>query len=71
MIKGSDRPTALFLSDSYGLNIIAYSAESFGTFMTEPLWRYGVDYDVVSDLKPDYIIELLAERNLDELLSST
>ena len=71
VIKGSDRPTALFLSDSYGLNIIAYFAESFGTFMTEPLWRYGVDYDVVSDLKPDYIIELLAERNLDELLSST
>ena len=71
VIKGSDKPTALLLCDSYGLNMIPYLAESFGTFMTEPMWRYSVDYDVVSDLKPDYIIELLAERNLDELLSST
>lgn len=63
-------PAAMFLFDSYGLNIIPYLSESFGTFLTEPIWKYSVDYSLVSEIKPDYIIELLAERNLDELLSA-
>ena len=71
VIKDSDKPTALFLSDSYGLNIIPYLAESFGRFVTVPMWRYKVDYSRVKSIKPDYIIELLAERDVDELLSST
>ncbi|MBR6922098.1 MAG: hypothetical protein IKH51_07875 [Clostridia bacterium] len=64
-------PSAVMLFDSYGFNIIPYLAESFGVFYTQPVWRYGVDYSAVSEIKPDYIIELLAERNLDELLSAT
>lgn len=63
--------TALFLFDSYGFNIIPYLAESFGTFMTQPTWKYNVDYSLVSDIKPDYIIELIAERDADELLYAT
>lgn len=62
--------TALFLYDSYGFNIIPYLAESFGTFVTQPTWKYNVDYSLVTEYKPDYIIELLAERDLDELLSA-
>ena len=66
-----DYPTAIFLFDSYGLNIIPYLAEHFSTFVTQPIWNYSVDYSLVSEIEPDYIIELLAERDLNELLTGT
>ena len=68
---GEDGPTAMFLFDSYGLNIIPYLAEHFKTFVTQPIWSYSVDYSLVSEIEPDYIIELLAERDLNELLTGT
>ena len=66
-----DGPTALMLFDSYGFNLIPFIAEHFGTFVTQPVWHYNVDYSLVKKYKPDYVIELLAERDLGELLSST
>ena len=64
-------PSALYLFDSYGFNLVPYLAESLGVFVTQPVWKYSVDYSLVSEIRPDYIIEILAERDLGELLSAT
>ncbi len=66
-----DYPSAIMLFDSYGFNIMPYIAEHFSTLVTQPAWRYNADYSLVSEIKPDYIIELIAERDVDELISST
>lgn len=63
-------PSAMFIFDSYGLNMIAYTAEHFSTFVTQPVWKYGLDYSTCSREKPDYIIQVIAERSLDVLLTS-
>ena len=63
--------TALLLFDSYGFNLIPYLSEHYGRFVTQPAWEYSVDYSLVRKIKPDHIIEILAERDLSELLSAT
>ena len=68
---GAELGSALFLFDSYGFNIIPYIAEHYRTFVTQPVWRYSVDYSLVSEVRPDQIIELLAERDLGELVSAS
>lgn len=68
---GTGMPSALFLFDSYGFNIIPFLAEHWSTFVTQPVWKYSVDYSAVKRIKPDYVIELIAERDLGELLSAT
>lgn len=70
-VSGAELGSALFLFDSYGFNIIPYLAEHYSSFVTQPVWRYSVDYSLVSEVKPDQIIELLAERDLGELVSAS
>ncbi len=63
-------PSAIFLFDSYGLNMIPYFAETFNVFVTEPCWEYNIDYSLVQKYAPDHVIMLLAERTLNELVSA-
>ncbi len=63
-------PKGLFLFDSYGLNAIHFIAEHFSSLTCMPIWNYAVDYDIVEEEKPDYIIQLISERTTERLLVS-
>lgn len=63
-------PKGMFLFDSYGLNAIHFIAEHFSSLTCMPIWNYSVDYDIVEEEKPDYIIQLISERTTERLLVS-
>ena len=69
--KDGSQPSAVLLMDSYGLNAVAFLAESFSTLAIQPVWAYNTDYDLVREVKADYIIEILEERDLSVLLSGS
>ena len=63
-------PKGMFLFDSYGLNAIHFIAEHFSSLTCMPIWNYSVDYDIIEEEKPDYIIQLISERTSERLLLS-
>lgn len=67
----SDNPTAYFIGDSYGCYILPFIGANFSKVWTNPgvLWNYGVDYDMLKENKPDYVIFLICERNINSDLS--
>ena len=67
----SSRPSAVLIMDSYGLNAVPFLAESFSRFGIQPVWYYNADYGLISELKADYVIEILEERDLSVLLSGS
>lgn len=69
-IDNDELPSGIILFDSFGLNAISFIAEHFSTLTCQTIWTYSVDYDLVEEQKPDYIIELISERTLGKLLSS-
>ena len=67
--KSSDRslPTAYMIRDSYSMQMIPYIGEHFSKLYYEEMWNYEFDFDVLEELKPDYVIMVCAERNVGNL----
>ena len=57
--------TALMFMDSFGVSMIPSFAESFKeiTFV----WQYSMDFDLVNEVKPDYVFHQIVERKLQSL----
>ena len=69
--KDSSLPSAVLLMDSYGLNAVPFIAERFSTLAIQPVWYYNADYNLIAEVKADYVIEILEERDLGVLLSGS
>ena len=67
----ASQPSAVLIMDSYGLNAVAYLAECFSTLAIQPVWYYNADYGLIAEVKADYVIEILEERDLSVLLSGS
>ncbi len=67
--KSSDRslPIAYMIRDSYSMQMIPYIGEHFSKLYYEEMWNYEFDFDVLEELKPDYVIMVCAERNVGNL----
>ncbi len=63
-------PRGIFIFDSYGLNAIQFIAEHFSSLTCQPIWTYALDYGLVEEKKPDYVIQLISERTTEKLLLS-
>ena len=63
-------PRGIFIFDSYGLNAIQLIAEHFSSLTCQPIWTYALDYDIVEEKTPDYVIQLISERTTEKLLLS-
>jgi hypothetical protein len=65
-------PKVLFIRDSFGSDVVPYLAEAFGeTVALFDQWKYGINVRQVLDFKPDAVILMVVESNLDHLLSQT
>lgn len=65
-------PKVLFIRDSFGSDVVPYLAEAFGeTVALFDQWKYGMNVRQVLDFKPDAVILMVVESNLDHLLSQT
>lgn len=67
--RTSDRtlPVGYMMRDSYSMQMIPYIGEHFSNMYYEEMWNYEIDYDVLSDIKPDYVIMVFAERNIGNM----
>ncbi len=63
--RGASLPVAYMLRDSYSMQMIPLIGEHFSTLYYEEMWNYEIDFDALEELKPDYVIYVIAERNIN------
>ncbi len=63
-VNNPDLPTAYLVRDSYAMQLIPQIGEHFSELYIEEMWNYEIDYKVLRELKPDYVIYVIAERNI-------
>jgi hypothetical protein len=61
-------PSAYVMRDSYGIAMYDMLAERFNRTVYESMWSYGFDTDKIKGLNVDYVIIIIAERNLNDVL---
>ena len=61
-------PSAYVMRDSYGIALYDMLAERFNRTVYESMWSYGFDMDKIKGLNVDYVIVIIAERNLNDVL---
>jgi len=68
-VNNKEYPTALIIRDSYTIQLLAYLQNTFekGVYIWDK-WIYKPRYEIVSDLKPDLVIYIMAEGNLEQFL---
>ena len=63
-VNNKELPTAYLVRDSYAMQLIPQIGEHFSKLYVEEMWNYELDYSVLRELKPDYVIYVIAERNI-------
>jgi hypothetical protein len=64
-IKDTTQPKLLIISDSFGLSIFDFLAESFSkTVKIWDNWEYKLNEDIVASEKPDAMLLIIYEKNL-------
>lgn len=63
-VNNNQLPSAYLVRDSYAMQLIPQIGEHFSQLYIEEMWNYEIDYDVLREIKPDYIIYVIAERNI-------
>lgn len=60
-------PSALVMRDSYSSQLYDILAERFDTTWYKSMWDYSFSNNEMKQKKPDYIIYILVERNIDSI----
>ncbi len=60
-------PTAVMIRDSYSANLFPWICEHFSYLYCQSMWNYTPDHGKIEELKPDYVIYVICERNLGAL----
>ena len=60
-------PSALVMRDSYSSQLYDILAERFDTTWYKSMWDYTFSNNEMKQKKPDYIIYILVERNIDSI----
>ncbi len=66
-ITGTGLPTCYFIGDSYGANFLPFAGMSFGEMYAnkdKTLWSYALDYSLIAEEKPDYVMYIYTDRNI-------
>ena len=59
-------PVAVMIRDSYSANMFPLICEHFSYLYCQRMWSYNPDYKKIAELKPDFVIYVICERNLAE-----
>lgn len=61
-------PKGVVFRCSYGTHIMDIMSDRFNHVVFDDMWQYRFDRDLIQEVNPDYVIYILAERNIFELL---
>ena len=64
-VNDGNLPTAVMIRDSYSANLFPFICEHFSYLYCQRMWDYELNYDKITEIKPDYVIYVICERNLD------
>lgn len=68
----STQRRVLFVRDSFGSDVVPYLAEACGELCAVfDEWNYGLNFTLVKSMKPDWVVTMVIESNLDHLLYRT
>ena len=65
--EDEDLPSALMIRDSYSANLFPFICEHFRRLYCQSMWDYEPDYEKITEIKPDYVIYVICERNIGSL----
>ena len=65
----SDLPSAIVMRDSYSTQIFDILAERFNKTWFHAMWDYTYSINEIQSRKPDYVIYVLVERNIDSIFN--
>lgn len=68
-VNDTSLPTCLFVRDSFSTCVMKYMAEDFSYMFMQEMWVHKINIEKAGQIKPDYVIHLLLQNNLGELLS--
>jgi hypothetical protein len=66
--KREELPSCIVLRDSYSTQMYDILAERMNKTHYMGMWGYRWDQSLIASEKPDYVIYILAEWNLDSVL---
>jgi len=64
-------PKGVVFRCSYGTHIMDIMSDRFNRVVFDEMWQYRFDRDLIQEVNPDYVIYILAERNIFELLKDS
>jgi hypothetical protein len=64
VVDNPDLPNAIMITDSFGMSLLDFVTDAFGVFVRQTMWEYKTDLDLVAEVKPDYYIQVMVERNM-------
>jgi hypothetical protein len=68
----STRRRILLIRDSFGSDVVPYFAEACGELCAIfDEWNYGLNWPLVKAMKPEWVVTMVIESNLDHLLYRT
>lgn len=67
--KAKSKKTVLFIRDSFGTMLIPFAREAFqeSVFIFDA-WRYALNEPIIDEVKPDIVVFVCVERNVQKLL---
>ncbi|MCL2816009.1 MAG: hypothetical protein FWD23_15545 [Oscillospiraceae bacterium] len=67
-LTGLNLPSAYILRDSFEGSLHAFYTDRFSTAMFKGMWDYNFNLNEIVNLNPDYILYIISERNIKNVL---
>ena len=65
---GRTLPRAMIIRDSFSTNLFGYVNQSFAEISWRPMWDYSFSKVEISRFDPDYVIYIVGEKTLGNIL---
>ncbi|HBL84199.1 MAG: hypothetical protein A2Y17_07910 [Clostridiales bacterium GWF2_38_85] len=65
----NDLPNCIVMRDSYGTQIMDIIPERMNQTVMRGMWDYGIRTQELNTYKPDYVIIVIVERNIDSIIN--
>lgn len=64
IVSGKELPNAIMICDSFGSALLDFVTDAFGLFVRQAMWEYKTDLKLITEIQPDYYIQVMVERNM-------
>lgn len=66
--ENEELPVCLFVRDSFSTGIMKFLCDDFSCVYMQEMWEHAINDELLQEKKPNYVIHLLSEANIKEIL---